>query len=127
MSIDPFTSRNPSYCFVDFVNASEAQRAMQELDGKILLDRPVKTRQATASRHQGRAGPRENDGNNQRKKDGRTWGNDRWSKKPTEALQHHFPAQGSRLWVGNLPGFDLDPPTVQRNLKQLFSNHGFEA
>ncbi|MCJ1226267.1 hypothetical protein MMC12_002917 [Toensbergia leucococca] len=42
MSIDPFTGRNPSYCFVELPTKDDADRAMQILNGKIILGRPVK-------------------------------------------------------------------------------------
>lgn len=42
MSTDPFTGRNPSYCFVDLETADEATKAMAELNGKEVLGRPVK-------------------------------------------------------------------------------------
>ena len=42
MSTDPFTGRNPSYCFVDLETADAATRAMSELNGKEVLGRPVK-------------------------------------------------------------------------------------
>lgn len=42
ISIDPFSGRNPSYCFVDLETKELAERAMTELDGSDLLGRPVK-------------------------------------------------------------------------------------
>jgi hypothetical protein len=42
MSVDPFSGRNPSYCFVDLETAEEAARAMAELSGMEVLGRPVK-------------------------------------------------------------------------------------
>ncbi|KAL4775937.1 hypothetical protein BDW60DRAFT_104303 [Aspergillus nidulans var. acristatus] len=42
ISIDPFSGRNPSYCFVDLSTKELAERAMAELDGGDLLGRPVK-------------------------------------------------------------------------------------
>ncbi|KAI9372651.1 hypothetical protein BJX61DRAFT_506472 [Aspergillus egyptiacus] len=42
ISIDPFSGRNPSYCFVDLETRDLAERAMSELDGHDLLGRPVK-------------------------------------------------------------------------------------
>src|SRR5438046_380170 len=42
ISIDPFTGRNPSYCFVELENKEQADRAMLELNGKELLGRLVK-------------------------------------------------------------------------------------
>lgn len=42
MSIDPYTGRNPSYCFVELKSKEQADRAMRKLSGKDLLGRPVK-------------------------------------------------------------------------------------
>jgi RNA recognition motif-containing protein len=42
MSTDPFTGRNPSYCFVDLDSADEAQRAMAEMSGVDLHGRPLR-------------------------------------------------------------------------------------
>ena len=42
MSTDPFTGRNPSYCFVDLDTAELASEAMAVLNGKEVLGRPVK-------------------------------------------------------------------------------------
>src|SRR5436190_23217454 len=37
MSIDPFTGRNPSYCFVELNSKDAADDAMQKLDGTVIL------------------------------------------------------------------------------------------
>ncbi|KAL4790711.1 hypothetical protein BDV19DRAFT_331714 [Aspergillus venezuelensis] len=42
IAIDPFSGRNPSYCFVDLETKETAERAMTELDGADLAGRPVK-------------------------------------------------------------------------------------
>ncbi|KAL4803170.1 hypothetical protein BDV18DRAFT_44169 [Aspergillus unguis] len=42
IAIDPFSSRNPSYCFVDLSTKESAERAMAELDGADLAGRPVR-------------------------------------------------------------------------------------
>jgi RNA recognition motif-containing protein len=42
ISIDPFTGRNPSYCFVEFPDAESATKAMEILEGKELLGREGK-------------------------------------------------------------------------------------
>lgn len=44
MSIDPFSGRNPSYCFANFASPDEAERAMNELNGQEVLGRAVKIR-----------------------------------------------------------------------------------
>ena len=35
MSVDPFTGRNPGYCFVEVRSAGRAARAIHDLDGMI--------------------------------------------------------------------------------------------
>ena len=50
ISIDPFTGRNPSYCFVDFDNQAEADRARETLRGKQLRGRPIKVNVNTRKR-----------------------------------------------------------------------------
>lgn len=50
MSTDPFTSRNPSYCFVDLETADDASRAMSELNGKEILDRPTEINPSVAKK-----------------------------------------------------------------------------
>ncbi|KAL2812433.1 hypothetical protein BDW59DRAFT_155289 [Aspergillus cavernicola] len=42
IAIDPFSGRNPSYCFVDLETKELCERAMAEMDGHNLLGRPVK-------------------------------------------------------------------------------------
>lgn len=42
ISIDPFTARNPSYCFVFFQDEIAAQKAIDELDGRDFLGRTLK-------------------------------------------------------------------------------------
>ena len=44
ISIDPFTGRNPSYCFVELETKEQAEQAMQQLDGRDFLGRPLKIR-----------------------------------------------------------------------------------
>ncbi|KXJ96661.1 hypothetical protein Micbo1qcDRAFT_199449 [Microdochium bolleyi] len=44
ISIDPFTGRNPSYCFLEFESAVAAGSAQEALNGKMLKGRPVNCR-----------------------------------------------------------------------------------
>ncbi len=50
ISIDPFTGRNPSYCFVDLDTPDEAQRAIAELNGVDVLGRALKVSPGVAKR-----------------------------------------------------------------------------
>jgi RNA recognition motif-containing protein len=55
ISTDPFTGRNPSYCFVDLASADEAQRAIAELNGIEVLGRNLRVSPGVAKRGQGQA------------------------------------------------------------------------
>ena len=57
ISTDPFTGRNPSYCFVDVDSVEEAQRAIDELNGVDILGRPLRISPGVAKRQgQGNGG-----------------------------------------------------------------------
>ncbi|KAK6822737.1 hypothetical protein PG987_014282 [Apiospora arundinis] len=44
ISVDPFSGRNPGYCFIEFATKEAADAAMTGLEGMPLFDRPVKCR-----------------------------------------------------------------------------------
>ncbi|KAI7566851.1 hypothetical protein KC316_g12457, partial [Hortaea werneckii] len=50
ISIDPFTGRNPGYCFVDFHTIEDAERALETLPGKRVRGRPIKINHNTERR-----------------------------------------------------------------------------
>lgn len=50
MSIDPFTGRNPSYCFVDMSSAENTQAVMAVLQGQMVRGRPAKINFDTGKR-----------------------------------------------------------------------------
>ncbi|KAF1958109.1 RNA-binding domain-containing protein [Byssothecium circinans] len=50
ISIDPFTHRNPSYCFVDLATPAAATTAMHLLPGTLLLGRPLKVKPCVQKR-----------------------------------------------------------------------------
>ncbi|KAL2391787.1 hypothetical protein ABEF92_000918 [Exophiala dermatitidis] len=55
ISTDPFTGRNPSYCFVDVDSPEEAQRAIAELSGVDLRGRALRVSPGVARRGQGQS------------------------------------------------------------------------
>jgi RNA recognition motif-containing protein len=61
ISTDPFTGRNPSYCFVDVDTVEEAQRAMSELNGVDVLGRPLRVSPGVVKRQ----GPGSGGGSNE--------------------------------------------------------------
>lgn len=89
MSVDPFTSRNPSFCFVELRSAGRAARAIHDMNGLFLVDRQIVVNLCLPMRH----GSRES----QRKFNRYT--------QADEAHEHwEAPAkEGRRIWVGGLP------------------------
>lgn len=46
-STDPFSKRNPSYCFIDLYTEEEAAQVMQDLQGQHIRGRPVRIKSKT--------------------------------------------------------------------------------
>lgn len=132
MSIDPFTGRNPSYCFVEFEDQESAEKAMATLEGKDLLGREVKCRPCIPKG--GASGGRRSEGLNR-------WGN--WSgekdgrDKEGEPASRQSPAAdgaqspslrytkdftGQRLYVGGLPRMH-DQATNFSEISELFKDY----
>ncbi|KAI2631788.1 RNA-binding domain-containing protein [Xylaria nigripes] len=124
ISIDPFTGRNPSYCFVEFPDAESAKTAMATLEGKELLGREVKCRpcqpKGTGS------GGKPSDAPSR-------WG--QWSgvknegedqSKPKYFDRYRQDFTGKRLYVGGLPRMH-DQATNFDEMTQLFKDFKIEA
>ncbi|GLB36605.1 putative RNA recognition motif containing protein [Lyophyllum shimeji] len=123
IAIDPFTGRNPSYCFVDVATAADAERAIAELSGRDLLGRPVRVGLGTPHRLRGDGSFTKNARVERLPGRGRVW--DKWQKGEQQATSHfNYAGTGARVFVGNLPGFSLDPARVDAEIKDFFQ--GFE-
>lgn len=121
MSIDPYSGRNPSYCFVELATQEQANKAMLELSGKAILGRPVKVGPGIARSRNGR--PSEEGG--QRSRNTRDTSRpvfDRWTR--TDAPDHWkgYSEQGRRLFVGGLPPMP-DHHTVNADVRELFKGY----
>lgn len=121
MSIDPYSGRNPSYCFVELATKEQADRATLELNGRELLGRPVKLGPGIARSKNRR--PIET--SNQRagnKLDSSRPVFDRWTR--TDASDHWkgYSEQGRRLFVGGLPRMP-DHHTVNADVRELFRGY----
>ena len=121
MSIDPYSGRNPSYCFVELATKKQADQAMLELNGKEILGRPVKLGPGIARSRNNRP-PEESD---QRAPDTRDKPRpvfDRWNR--TDAPDHWkgYSEQGRRLFVGGLPRMP-DHHTVNADVRELFKGY----
>ncbi|KAF8420405.1 hypothetical protein EV426DRAFT_537678 [Tirmania nivea] len=115
ISIDPFTGRNPSFCFVDFESEEEAERALTELNGKEIEGRPVKIGKGVPKRR------RDGDENQPPPIF------DRWAR-TSHAPSHWFgqASLGKRLYVGGLPRID-NFTALEAEITKLFSGFKLEA
>ncbi|KAI2463354.1 RNA-binding domain-containing protein [Annulohypoxylon bovei var. microspora] len=130
MSIDHFTGRNPSYCFVEFPDRESADLAMTTLEGKLLLGREMKCRPCVPKG--GASGGRQNPAGQDR------WG--RWSGEKNddsprgeqppdsaeEGLRYRKDFAGQRLYVGGLPRMH-DQATNSAEINELFKDFQVEA
>jgi hypothetical protein len=91
MSFDPFTSRNPSYCFVNLGSKQQSVRAVLELHGESMLGRPLNIKACTICR--------------------KTRPKDimpafyRWTCDDARDHWEGYSEQGWRLYIGGLPRF----------------------
>jgi RNA recognition motif-containing protein len=110
MSVDPFTGRNPSYCFIELSTADQARSAIEQLNGKDILGRPVKVNLANASgaRHR-------ND-----------YIHDRWHATGARSRFDGAADQGRRLYVGGLPRMP-DQAAVNLAMRDLFAGWEVDA
>jgi RNA recognition motif-containing protein len=114
ISIDPFTARNPSYCFVDMVSAEAATSAMHNLNGEKFFGRPLKIKPCIQKREASRKVQAE----------GVIF--DRWNNGPSRGSESsgHLrqPAlEGRRLYVGGLSK-PLDTLTSDTELREMFKD-----
>lgn len=125
MSIDPYTGRNPSYCFVELATKEQANRALLELNGKDILGRPVKVGPGVA-RSINKRRPGQSDQRVRNTQENARPVFDRWTR--TDAPDHWkgYSEQGRRLFVGGLPPM---PPhhTVDNEIRELFKGYSVEA
>ena len=108
MSIDPFSGRNPSYCFVELATKAQAAQAMEYLSGQNVLGRPVKLGPGLASSRR------------------RQPGLEAFRRDTRLDAKDHFQAyseQGRRVWVGGLPKMGSHA-AVNQGVRELFA--GFE-
>ena len=121
MSIDPYTGRNPSYCFVELATKERAEQALLELNGKELLGRSIKIGPGVARSRNKRA----REGFDQRTRDTCEKSRpvfDRWVR--TDAPDHWsgYTEHGRRLYVGGLPRMP-DHHTVNADVRMLFKGY----
>lgn len=155
LAVDPFTGKNPSYCFVELFTLEQAQRALSELPGASFMGRPLKVNVHIPRRRDGAVpsprsfGPREGEQASSPATPARTFGNDwrtfgsrgtpqegressgsasRWAARTESPAQaQSTPSQGGRrVYVGNLPEFDSQED-LEAQLRAVFKDFGVES
>jgi RNA recognition motif-containing protein len=141
ISIDPFTGRNPGYCFIEFAEKETADEAMEKLEGQQLFDRAVKCRPCQPKGNVRRAGqwPREEGNNSSSNSSYNRWGN--WDKSgsgtgasgnrlaglngPNDTMKHYQVSkaqeEGRQLYVGGLPRM-LDQAENELEIRGIFKD-----
>lgn len=104
IAIDPFTGRNPSYCFVDLQTKEQAERAMTELDGRDMRGRPVKIKPGVAKTVE-------------RNPD--HFAMDRWRQQDRPSFAKVHSDSSKRVYVGGLPRVP-EHDTLEGTLKNFF-------
>ncbi|WEW58995.1 hypothetical protein PRK78_004463 [Emydomyces testavorans] len=124
ISIDPFTGRNPSFCFVELANKEQATDAMEELDGKDMLGRPVKIKPGVPKSPKPQFGRR--NPSNQDEQLPPPFIFDRWGRDDAASHWYGVADEGRRLFVGGLPRMP-NQATADYEIQKLFYGFKIEA
>lgn len=140
IAIDPFTGRNPSYCFVDLETKELAERAMTELDGRDMLGRPVKIKpgvvKTQSERAQQQQQQQQRSDASPRETRSSPFSMDRWRRgdeaqpprtpsKTTTTTTASTPSNSDpsrRLYVGGLPRL-TDQEAITSNMTNFFKDY----
>jgi RNA recognition motif-containing protein len=128
ISVDPFSGRNPSYCFVELASKDQAERAMVELDGHDLMGRAIKVKPGVAkSGTNERSFQRSGDGGvssprTYNDRNPQSAGNDRWQRNEGSSQSKVSSEQGRRLYVGGLPKLP-DQEVLENDLRNFFTGY----
>ncbi|EED15566.1 ribonucleoprotein, putative [Talaromyces stipitatus ATCC 10500] len=133
ISIDPFTGRNPSYCFVELATKEQADRAMVELDGKDLQGRPVRIKPGVAKSAQDRSSSTRSPQNSPSRLNDNTGSPstlvDRWQRRDTSSSNNtkgNDIENSRRLYVGGLPKI-MDKQALDADIQGFFKGYNLEA
>lgn len=132
MSIDPFSGRNPSYCFADLDEAEDIDAVIRKLHGYLIRGRPIKVNHDVGKRAER---PRRIETcleNGERRsfdftpRTASPFVFDRYAR--TDAREHWTKPieEGRRLFVGGLSDIS-DQAFVNEEMRQLFDGHNLQA
>ncbi|EAW11991.1 RNA-binding protein [Aspergillus clavatus NRRL 1] len=131
IAIDPFTGRNPSYCFVDLDTKESAERAMNELDGSDLLGRPVKIKPGVAKSASERAqqqrteGAPRGDRTSSSSSSSSPFAADRWRRNDAPTFPKVNSDTSRRVYVGGLPKV-IDTEEITTKITDFFKGYKVE-
>ncbi|KAB8076745.1 putative ribonucleo protein [Aspergillus leporis] len=126
IAIDPFTGRNPSYCFVDLESKEVAEKAMNELDGRDMLGRPVKIKPGVVKSSSERAQQRTEGSPRAEKTSASPLNFDRWRRPDAPPTFAKINSDSScRLYVGGLPRL-TDQEAIVSNITNFFKDYKLE-
>ncbi|BDD59272.1 hypothetical protein MAP00_004491 [Monascus purpureus] len=122
IAIDPFTGRNPSYCFVELETKEQADQAMAQLNGRDLLGRPVRVKPGLV-KSSGERSQRTESSPRSDKTSPATF--DRWQRNTAPSPSKGDSDQSRRVYVGGLPRLS-DPETINSNITNFFKGLNVE-
>lgn len=107
MSMDPFTGRNPSYCFADLAGVEQARKAIETLNGTALLGRTLKVKPCVIKKP---------------KRDQNQPIIDRWTRTDAEDHWRGVGDKKVRLFVGGLPK-PVSQSEGEKWIQEIFSGY----
>ncbi|KAE8408951.1 major facilitator superfamily domain-containing protein [Aspergillus pseudonomiae] len=128
IAIDPFTGRNPSYCFVDLESKELAEKAMNELDGRDMLGRPVKIKPGVVKSSSERSQQQQQqrtDGSPRSDSKTSLFTMDRWRRSDAPTFARTNSDSSRRLYVGGLPRL-TDQEDISSNITNFFKDYKLE-
>jgi RNA recognition motif-containing protein len=115
IALDPFTGRNPSYCFVDLESKEQAEKAMAELDAKELLGRALRIKpgvvRSSADQHSRSTSTTSPSGTV-----------DRWRRQENTSFAKMNSDSSQRVYVGGLPRLS-ELETLQSQIRSFFDGY----
>ena len=131
IAIDPFTGRNPSYCFVDLESKELAEKAMNELDGRDMLGRPVKIKPGVVKSSSERSQQQQQqqqrtDGSPRSDSKTSLFTMDRWRRNDAPTFPRTNSDSSRRLYVGGLPRL-TDQDEISSNITEFFKDYKLYA
>lgn len=135
MSIDPFIDRNPSYCFVDLLDADTAQRVRDTMQGLAVRGRPIRVNVSTVKNPSScnrnpmriyNAGQIRRDIPTTEADPDTAYVYDRWNRDDAATQWIQPAAEGRRVRIDGFPRMP-NQATLNMEMRHLFQDYELEA